>query len=161
MSKKVFKEIVIALLLCLVIILVTSLLLYNYVPTRKILPDEVAYRTPEWINKELMSSETDDDRVVTTYEVNGTDMNNYESINSYNPGRANPFENIEGNNNDKVTTSETTTDATSDTSNTSSTSNASNVVVTEGEETASKNTHNSQDKNTGGEPGFYNYKNGK
>ena len=47
MTKKVIKEIIIMLLLCLAIILVLGVLLYEYVPSNKIVPDEVSYTTPE------------------------------------------------------------------------------------------------------------------
>ena len=51
MAKNIIKEIIIMLLLCLAIILVLGVLLYEYVPSNKIIPDEVSYTTPENIKK--------------------------------------------------------------------------------------------------------------
>ena len=57
MTKKVIKEIIIALLLCLAIILILGVLLYEYVPSNKIIPDTVSYTTPEAVREELSKSE--------------------------------------------------------------------------------------------------------
>ena len=47
MTKSILKEIIIVLLLCLAIILVLGILLYDYVPISKTVPNQVAYTTPE------------------------------------------------------------------------------------------------------------------
>ena len=92
MAKKIIKEIIIMLLLCLAIILVLGVLLYEYVPSNKIIPEEVAYTTPENIQEELSKSDgVDDEQVLLTYSVDATDLNNYEKINTYVPGKPNPF----------------------------------------------------------------------
>ncbi len=92
MKNSKFKEIIIALLLCLAIMLVLALVLYNYVPSTKTLPEKVAYTTPQKVRDELVAaSDLDEDQIILTYEVDGHDMANYENINSYNPGNANPF----------------------------------------------------------------------
>lgn len=92
MKNSKFKEIIIALLLCLAIMLVLALLLYNYVPSTKTLPEKVAYTTPQKVRDELVAaSDLDEDQIILTYEVDGSDMANYENINDYNPGNANPF----------------------------------------------------------------------
>ena len=92
MAKKVIKEIIIMLLLVLAIILILSVLLYEYVPSNKIIPDEVAYTTPEAVQEELSKSENvDNDEVILTYSVDSTDLDNYERINTYVPGKPNPF----------------------------------------------------------------------
>lgn len=92
MAKKVIKEIIIMLLLCLAIILILGVLLYEYVPSNKIIPDEVSYTTPEAVQEELSKSEdVDNDEVILTYSVDSTDLDNYERINTYVPGKPNPF----------------------------------------------------------------------
>lgn len=92
MNKKVFKEVIIAMLLCLAIILVLGVVLYSYVPANKTLPDKVAYTTPERVEDELTTaSGADTDEIVLTYEVDNSDMSNYENINSYNPGKSDPM----------------------------------------------------------------------
>ena len=57
MAKTIIKEIIIMLLLCLAIILVLGVLLYEYVPSNKIIPEEVSYTTPQDIQEELSKSE--------------------------------------------------------------------------------------------------------
>lgn len=92
MTKKVIKEIIIMLLLCLAIILVLGVLLYEYVPSNKIVPDEVSYTTPEEVKEEISKGENvDDEQVILTYSIDATDLNNYERINTYVPGKPNPF----------------------------------------------------------------------
>ena len=79
-KKSVFKEILIALLLCLVILLVLALVLYNYVPSRKTLPEKVAYTMPQSVSQELIANEgIDDSKVVMTYEVAASDIQTYEN----------------------------------------------------------------------------------
>ena len=92
MAKNIIKEIIIMLLLCLAIILVLGVLLYEYVPSNKIIPDKVSYTTPEDIKEELSKSDgVDDEQVILTYSIDATDLNNYERINTYVPGKPNPF----------------------------------------------------------------------
>ncbi len=96
MAKKVIKEIIIMLLLCLAIILILGVLLYEYVPSNKIIPDEVSYTTPTAVQEELSKSEdVESDEVILTYSVDSTDLDNYERINTYVPGKPNPFSSYE------------------------------------------------------------------
>lgn len=136
MSKSIIKEIIIILLLCLAIIVVLGLLLYDYVPMAKVVPEPVSYTTPEDVKEELVQAgEVDDNQVIMTYEVNSSDLNNYEKIKNYNPGKANPFssyqsqtnENENGNTTDGNTTSTTrsTKDTTSANTNSNTTNNSS------------------------------------
>lgn len=92
MAKKIIKEMIIILLLCLAIILILGLLLYDYVPTGKIIPEEVSYTTPSEIKEEINKGENvEDEQVILTYSVDSTDLRNYERINTYVPGKTNPF----------------------------------------------------------------------
>ena len=96
MAKKVIREIIIMLLLCLAIILILGVLLYEYVPSNKIIPDEVSYTTPEAVQEELSKSEdVENEEVILTYSVDSTDLDNYERINTYVPGKPNPFSSYE------------------------------------------------------------------
>lgn len=133
MAKKVIKEIIIMLLLCLAIILILGVLLYEYVPSNKIIPEEVSYTTPADVQEELNKSENlENEQVILTYSIDATDLNNYERINSYVPGKTNPFssydtsstsgnENQSGssnggtNNSNNSSSSENTTGSTNDT----------------------------------------------
>ena len=92
MAKTIVKEIIIILLLCLAIILVLGVLLYEYIPNDKIIPEAVAYITPESVKEELNNAETvDESQIIRTYTLDSTDLNNYKRVDSYVPGKPNPF----------------------------------------------------------------------
>ena len=92
MSKNIFKEIIIVLLLTLAIILILGVLLYEYVPMNKRIPDKISYTTPENIKEELQSgSEIDDSEIVLTHQIDATELSNYKDIQEYVPGKKNPF----------------------------------------------------------------------
>lgn len=92
MAKSIIKELIIVLLLCLAIILILGILLYEYVPISKTIPNEVAYSTPSEVKEELNSdSEVDNSKIIMTYEVNQEDLNDYKRVQDYKPGKANPF----------------------------------------------------------------------
>ena len=96
MAKKLIKEIIISLLLCLAIILLLGILLYDYVPVTKTIPNPVSYKTPDNVKQELAETTTiDEEKVIMTYEVDATDLNNYKTIQNYKPGKANPFSSYE------------------------------------------------------------------
>lgn len=96
MAKKIIKEIIIILLLILAIILILGVILYEYVPANKIIPEKVSYTTPENAKIELETdTNVDDTQVIITYQIDSTDLNNYRKIQEYVPGRKNPFETIE------------------------------------------------------------------
>ena len=92
MAKSVFKEIIIFLLLCLAIILLLGILLYEYIPMSKTVPNPVSYVTPAEVQEELAAmDDINEDQIIMTYEVDSTDLNNYRRVNDYQPGKANPF----------------------------------------------------------------------
>ena len=96
MAKNIIKEIIIMLLLCLAIILILGVILYEYVPSNKILPEEVSYVTPQNIKEELNSSNSvEEDKVILTYEIDESDLANYQRIKDYKPGKVNPFSTYE------------------------------------------------------------------
>ena len=87
-TKNIIKEIIIFLLLTLAIILVLGVVLYQYVPTNKIIPETVSYTTPEKVKAELQTDENvDTSEVVVTYQIDSTDLSNYKRINEYVSGR--------------------------------------------------------------------------
>lgn len=96
MKKDILKEIIIILLLTLVIILILGILLYEYVPANKIIPEKVSYTTSEDIKKELeTNTNVDDTEVIITYQIDSTDLTNYKKIQEYVPGKKNPFSSID------------------------------------------------------------------
>lgn len=96
MKKDILKEIIIILLLTLVIILILGILLYEYVPANKIIPEKVSYTTSEDVKKELETdTSVDDTEVVITYQIDSTDLTNYKKIQEYVPGKKNPFSSLD------------------------------------------------------------------
>jgi len=97
MVKTVLKEIIITLLLCIAILLVLSILFYDYNPLNKIVPNKIAYSTPEEIKNEIEQNEVKDvleGGVNIVYSIDGSDLNIYKKSNSYIPGKENPFAEI-------------------------------------------------------------------
>lgn len=93
MIKTIFKESIIILLLCVAILLVLSILFYDYNPINKVVPNKIAYTTPENIKNEL-----EEETIQNTlgpqnrvYEIEGSDLNIYKKSNTYNPSKDNPF----------------------------------------------------------------------
>ena len=126
-TKNIIKEIIIVLLLILAIILILGILLYEYVPNNKIIPQQVSYTTPENVKEELSTSENvDDSQVIMTYEVTATDLTNYKKTKDYVSGKKNPFESIESQN----TTTENTTSGNSVNSGTTGNSSTTNTNTT-------------------------------
>lgn len=127
MAKNVIKEIIIILLLCLAIILILGILLYEYVPISKTVPNPVSYVRTEAVEEELASSDTvDESQVVMTYEINSSDLNNYKQMQEYKPGKANPFaavsEDNTGNNNGNNSSNTSAGSTSTGTNNNTSTS---------------------------------------
>lgn len=92
MAKTIIREIIIILLLCLAIILILGVVLYNYVPTNKLIPQEVSYKQTEEVKKAIEDSVTaQNSQVILTYEIDDTDLSNYQKDRDYKPGKVNPF----------------------------------------------------------------------
>ena len=92
MSKNIIKEIIMILLLTLAIILVLGVLLYEYVPANKIIPEKVSYTTPEEAKTELETDiDESEEELYVDYHIDSTQLNNYKKIQEYVPGRKNPF----------------------------------------------------------------------
>lgn len=145
MAKKVIKELIISLLLCLAIILLLGILLYEYVPMTKTIPNPVSYTTPDNVKQELANSETvDEEKIIMTYEVDSNDLNNYKRIQDYKPGKANPFSSYE-------------TTATNTTLGNSSTSGNGNSTSSSGTSNgSSQNNGTTNENNTSGGQFFQN-----
>ena len=95
MAKNVLKEIIIILLLTLAIILILGVLLYDYVPKNKVVPETITYTASEETKKALEEkAEIEQDEVILTYEVTSTDLNNYKQTSDYKAGRKNPFSDV-------------------------------------------------------------------
>lgn len=91
MIKSIFKEVFIMLLVCVAIVLILGVLLYDYIPNNKVVPSKVAYKTPENVQEEIAVEITEYEKTNIVYEITDSDLNLYKSTKSYNPGKADPF----------------------------------------------------------------------
>lgn len=147
MAKGIFKEIMIILLLILAVILLLGVVLYDYVPLNKVIPEKIKYTPTEEIKSALLEGQkTNDDKAILTSEVTATDLKNYQNGNEYKAGRKNPFsianpEQVEetGTTNRENTTSSSTsgnnnsnTKTNSETSNTGETTQNTNYYPDKG-----------------------------
>lgn len=136
MAKSIIKEIIIMLLLCLAIILVLGVLLYDYVPMSKVVPEEVSYVTPESVAQELQAvGGVDESQVIMTYKVDSTDLNNYKRVQKYKPGKANPFTSWD-------------TGLTNSTAGTTQNANSSGTTSTNNNTTGNNGTNQTNENNT-------------
>ena len=92
MTKVIIRETIIALLVCLAVLIILSVVLYNYIPSNKVVPETVEYTPSREIQTQLNASvEDNSDEIIMTYEITATDLDNFERTNEYNPGKVNPF----------------------------------------------------------------------
>lgn len=137
MVKNVLKELIIILLLTLAIILLLGVILYDYVPMNKVIPEKVSYTASEEVRQ--ISSEINEKKEeipITSYTVTSTDLKNYKRVNDYTAGRKNPFAAVESSGGTGGTASETTG------------GNASTGTTNSGGSTASGSTGNSANSGT-------------
>lgn len=128
MFKTIIKEIIITLLLCIAILLVLSILFYDYNPINKVVPNKIAYSVPENIKNELEKVDVENTFAIENkiYTIEGADLNIYKKSNSYNPSKVNPFASTPSENTN-VTTSENTVKANT-TGNTTKTEDTTKVT---------------------------------
>lgn len=119
MVKSIIKELIIILLLVLAILLVLGIFLYDYIPTNKIVPKIEQYQVPNNIQEELNESANDleEESTQIIYEIDGTDLKNYEKTKDYEKGKLNPFE---------QSTSESTTNTNNSSTNETNNNNTNN-----------------------------------
>lgn len=127
---KVFKEMVIVLLLVLAILLVLGVFLYDYIPMNKVVPKIEQYEAPNNIKEELKQSIEESENTMTpiVYEINGSDLNLYEKTKDYDKGKVNPFGNttVEPTENPEMPSGNgSTTSSNNNNSNSSTTTNSS------------------------------------
>lgn len=135
MSKNFIKEIIIILLLTLAIILVLGILLYEYVPANKIIPEKVSYTTPEEIKSELETDvDESDEELYVDYHIDATQLNNYQKIQEYVAGKKNPFKALEDKNTSDNTTNSTTSTTKNNTTSIKNTTSTKTNTDTEEEE---------------------------
>lgn len=96
MGKTIIKESLIILLLCIIIALILAVIFYDYIPTNKIIPEQVSYSMPaelSEVQEELSNTfNTDNEKVILTYEITEEDLTGYKQTKIYEAGKANPFD---------------------------------------------------------------------
>ena len=144
MIKNFLKEVIIILLLCIAILLVLSIMFYDYNPITKVVPNKVAYTTPEDVTnileEENINANVEIEKRV--YTIDGSDLTIYQKSKTYDPSKENPF----------VSTPTSTDESTSSTqvkTNTSGTSSSSSSTSTSANTTSSSSsTASSSSSNT-------------
>lgn len=94
MGKSIAKEIIITVLICAVLILLLAIVLYQYIPSNKVVPSKVsAYKTPENVEAEIEINNNTTEYTTTnqTFDVTDSDLSVYKQSKSYNPGKSDPF----------------------------------------------------------------------
>lgn len=139
MTKNIVREIIIILLLCLAIILLLGILLYEYVPMNKTVPNTEAYTTPSNVKSELKEENANGD-LIQTYEINNSDLDDYKRVQNYKPGKADPFSSYEE--------SENNTTGSSSSSGSSTTVIGSNGVTSSNTSSGDNSTSNTNSTQT-------------
>lgn len=98
MEKGVLRQVLITLLVLIALILVLAIIFYQFLPTNKIVPVKVTeYKTPESVSQEINdnTSEQEFSSVNELLEITDSDLSKYKSTKSYNPGKSDPFSEVE------------------------------------------------------------------
>lgn len=98
MEKGVLRQVLITLLVLIALILVLAIIFYQFLPTNKIVPVKVTeYKTPESVSQEINNntSEQEFSSVNELLEITDSDLSKYKSTKSYNPGKSDPFSEVE------------------------------------------------------------------
>ena len=143
MSKTIVREMIIALLVCLAIVLLLSVLLYGYIPNNKVVPEAVAYTVPEEVKDVLKESNADTSQVILTYEVNSSDLSTAQRTNNYKPGKVNPFSSYQVETQDVNSGAATNPGGVNSSGTASSGDNSSTTNNSNGENSNSSNNSNS------------------
>ena len=159
MFKSVLKEIGVSLLLFIAVVLVLSIIFYDYNPINKIIPNRVAYSTPESVQNEVSEDVTELDEKSLTYTIDGSDLDKYKKDKSYVAGKMNPFlaeeadedetnevDDKKTNTTDKDKTNTTDKDKTNTTDKTN-TSDKSKTNTTTNDKTNTEDKNDDKDKN--------------
>jgi hypothetical protein len=141
--KTIIKELVIVLLLILAIVLVLGVLLYDYIPMNKVVPQIEQYEAPDNIKEELEDDieETENTMSPIVYEIDASDLTLYEKTNDYQKGNVNPFADV-----NSTTTTTTSGETNGDNSNTNSTGSTTSTDTN----TTTSNTTTSTNTNSEG-----------
>ena len=90
---RILKELIIYILIIALIVVVFAVLFYDELPTNKIVPVKEDYALPKNLENVLQDSlvQEDEEEVLVTYTVEQDDLDNYQDIKQYDPGKVDPF----------------------------------------------------------------------
>ena len=93
MKKSIIKEILLTLLVTVAVVLVLAVIFYQYIPSNRVIPSKVtAYQASEEVSEEIdQDSSSEIAGQNQTYEVTDEDLLMYKRIDSYRPGKVDPF----------------------------------------------------------------------
>lgn len=155
MAKTIIKELIIVLLLAIALVLVLGIFLYDYIPTNKVVPKIEQYQVPNSIKEELEATANDieEEKTKIVYEIDGTDLKNYEKTNDYEKGKANPFQSLTeqttNNGNGEASASNSNTDGDTNSSSNGETNTNKNTNTNESNTTTNSNSVGNYLPNTG------------
>lgn len=91
-NKELIKNIGIGILIIIAIILFLMIVCYNKISVGRLIPTVEQYQLSEEIKNELESEQADENsEIITTYELDASDLKSYEKTKEYNKGKKNPF----------------------------------------------------------------------
>ena len=99
MPKVIFKEILLTLLIIVAIVLILAVVFYQFIPSNRVIPSKVtAYQATEEVLKEIEEDVTSElPEQQRTYEITDEDLSLYKKIDSYRPGKVDPFAEVSEN----------------------------------------------------------------
>lgn len=91
-NKELIKNIGIGILIIIAIILFLMIICYNKISIGRVIPTVEQYQLSDEIKSELESEQTEENsEIITTYELDASDLKKYEKTKEYNKGKKNPF----------------------------------------------------------------------
>lgn len=88
----IIKEIISALVSCLVVMIALGVGFYRFIPNNKVIPETISYKQSDEIKGELKTEvNTNSDNIIKTYEITTSDMEKFQAAKEYVPGKKNPF----------------------------------------------------------------------
>lgn len=127
MVKRIIKEMIIIILLLCAIALILGIILYDYIPINKVVPEIEKYQTSESVKNEIKETiDTENSEIVVTYEMDSSDLKSFEKTNEYDKGKANPFSKYVVEPNETTNQVNNTTNNTTNNTNTSTNNNTTN-----------------------------------
>ena len=151
MIKTIIKETFIIALLCAAILLVLSVLFYDYNPVVKVAPSTIQYSTPDDVKTKIDGADINTsmpDNPKRVYTIDGSDLTIYQKSQTYDPSKENPFVSIDTNtvSTDTGSTTKVNTDGSS--SNKSSNTSSSTSSSSTSSSTSSSATSNTEKTST-------------